>query len=129
MKPRGGRDAGSITLFALIFALALLLVVGLVVDGGGRLHALQRADSIAREAARVAGEELTVDADNGTMAVNQEPARAAGLAYLAAAGCAGGSVVIAGLVVTATCPYTYEAVFLPVSATVTGVGSAEPFRV
>ena len=47
MSRIGGRrddDRGAIALFVVVFTLALLAAVGLVVDGGGKVRALQRAD-------------------------------------------------------------------------------------
>jgi len=47
-------DEGSVTVPAAVLAAALLLVLALVVDGGARLRATSRADSLAAEAARAA---------------------------------------------------------------------------
>mgnify|MGYP002683303277 FL=1 len=48
-------ERGSITLWAVIITSAVLVVMGLVVDGAGQMRATQRADQVAREAARAAG--------------------------------------------------------------------------
>ena len=50
--PFEGDQAGSVTLFGVVAGLALLVLVGLVVDGGAKVRAVQRADAIAAEAAR-----------------------------------------------------------------------------
>ena len=49
-------DRGSIVLWTVIIAFGLLLCLGLVVDGGGKLHAKQQAQLVAEEAARAAGQ-------------------------------------------------------------------------
>jgi Flp pilus assembly protein TadG len=73
-----------ITVFATLAALALLLMVGLVVDGAGRLRAAGRADRVAGEAARAAVE--AVDTRGQTLMVDRPAAVRAARAYLAAAG-------------------------------------------
>ena len=40
-------DEGSMTLFVVVIAVGLLIAAGLVVDGGGKVRALQRADAVA----------------------------------------------------------------------------------
>lgn len=57
---RRGRDCerGSITLFALIAAVGLLVAVGLAADGGTKIRASQQADGYAEEAARTAGQAI-----------------------------------------------------------------------
>ena len=63
-------DQGSIVLWAVIGAFALLLALGLVVDGGGKLHAKQQAQLVAEEAARAAGQAvITPLAARGTAVV------------------------------------------------------------
>jgi hypothetical protein len=49
-------DHGKVAVFFAILMPAFLIMTGLVVDGGGRVRALQRADNIAMEAARAAGQ-------------------------------------------------------------------------
>lgn len=53
-------EAGSVTVFVAISMLGLLLLIGLVADGGAKLRATQRADSVAAEAARAGGQALDV---------------------------------------------------------------------
>ena len=99
-------EAGMITVFTSLAAVALLLMVGLVVDGGGRMRAVGRADRIAAEAARAAVE--AADTRSGPAVTLDRPAAiAAASAYLRAAGAAG--------TVTVTGPRTVR-----VTATVTG---------
>jgi Flp pilus assembly protein TadG len=100
-----GREAGMITVFTCLAAVALLLMVGLVVDGGGRMRAVGRADRVAAEAARAAVE--AADTRGPTLTLDRPAALAAATAYLHTAG-ADGTVVITG-------PRTVR-----VTATVTG---------
>lgn len=51
-------DRGSASAFLAVAVLALLLMAGLVVDGGGKVRALQRADRLAGEAGRAAGQQV-----------------------------------------------------------------------
>lgn len=52
-RPPSGQD-GSVSLMLVVAVLALLIAVGLVVDGGQKLRSTQRADDAAAEAARAA---------------------------------------------------------------------------
>ncbi|HEY3547383.1 MAG TPA: pilus assembly protein [Propionicimonas sp.] len=55
---RADPDQGSVTVFFAISVLGLLLLLGLVADGGAKLRATQRATATAAEAARVGGQAL-----------------------------------------------------------------------
>lgn len=87
----GDAQAGSVTVFVAISALGLLVLVGLVADGGAKLRATQRADATAAEAARAGGQALDLasavagDADR----VDRSVAISAAQDYLDAAGVAG----------------------------------------
>lgn len=87
------RDGGMVTVFTALAALALLLMVGLVVDGAGRMRALGRADRVAAEAARAGVE--AVDTRGRTLVLDRPAARAAASSYLRAAGVAG-TVTVTG---------------------------------
>ncbi|HKE63645.1 MAG TPA: pilus assembly protein TadG-related protein [Micromonosporaceae bacterium] len=107
----GRRDEGAYTLFVLIFVFALFLMVGLSVDGGGRLAAQARADDIAAEAARAAGQAIDLpQAISGTAdVVDPAAAQAAAQAYLADAGANGtADVVNGGHAVRVTVHLTYR---------------------
>lgn len=86
-----GDDRGSITLFAAVITLALLVVAGLVIDGGDRLAAVRQATGIAQEAARAGADQLNLTAlrATGAVEVNLAAAVTATDAYLAAAGYTG----------------------------------------
>lgn len=51
-------DRGKATVFVVIMAQAWVFMFGMVVVGGGRMRAYQRADNIAAEAARSAGQAI-----------------------------------------------------------------------
>lgn len=122
MRTRQRRERGSSTLFVAVVALALFLIVGLVVDGGGRIKATQEADQIAREAARQAGQALiATDAMQGGRAdLDAGKAKAAALAYIRAAG-ATGSATSAGSEVVVTVHTTYTPMFL----SLIGIGTTQ----
>src|SRR4051812_39900627 len=85
------RDDGKITLLVLVFMVAILAVIGLSVDGGARIRALQRANNIAADAARTAGQAIdaTQAIPRGAKGVDPGAAVDAASAYLAAAGVTG----------------------------------------
>lgn len=84
-------DRGSYTLWTVIIFFGLLIVLGLVVDGGGKLAAKQRAQIVAEEAARAAGQQiLTPIASRGTGAyTNPITAQIAAQQYLTSSGVQG----------------------------------------
>ena len=53
-------DRGAVTVFVAIVAVGLMALAGLVVDGGAKVRAVQRADRVAAEAARAAGQAVDV---------------------------------------------------------------------
>ena len=124
---------GNVLLFALIMVFALMLSVGFVVDGGGRIAALQRADSIAREAARFAGQAMTPAALRGTSTkVDPAAGRVAAQRYLAAADVTG-TVSVRGTTVHVEVRIPYEPKFLSIigihTVTMTGEAVSEPANV
>ncbi len=130
---RTGDERGSLSLFAVVIAVALLIVVGLVVDGGGKIAALQRADGAAREAARAAGQAIDVPAavHGERPAVDAQAAAQAARDYLVAARVQG-SVSVSGTVITVTTQADYRPVFLSLiglgDQSVTGRAEARPAR-
>lgn len=125
-------DEGRIALFVVIMAFVVLVVIGLAVDGGGKVRALQRADNIAAEAARAAAQAIDLDqaATGGRKEVDPDRAVAAARQYLAAAGVSG-TVTLSGdrQHVTVTVTAQYDPVILDLigygQLTVTGHGSAQ----
>lgn len=86
-RPHAG-DEGSATLFFAVAVVALLILAGLVADGGAKVQALQRADAVAAEAARAGGQaiDLPTAIVGDPVAVDVRSAVAAAQSYLAAAG-------------------------------------------
>ncbi|KAA9159435.1 hypothetical protein FPZ12_020235 [Amycolatopsis acidicola] len=78
------RDAGSVTIMIAVLVPALLLVLGLIVDGSARLRAIARADALAAEAARAAS--TAVDTRSSTVGVDTASAARTAADYLARAG-------------------------------------------
>lgn len=79
------------TIFFAITVVGVLVLVGLIVDGGSKLRATQRVDEVAAEAARSAGQVIdlpTAVAGDGAR-VDVAGAVAAANAYLSAADVAG----------------------------------------
>ena len=91
-------ERGSVTVFVSIAAVGLLAMIGLIVDGGTKVRALQQADRVAAEAARAAGQAIDVPAaivgDQPT--VQPAAAAAAAAAFLDSAGVNGSVSVLDG---------------------------------
>ena len=109
----GGCDDGSATVFLSITVLGLLVLIGLVVDGGAKIRGIQRADALAADAARVAGQRIDVpDAITGNdPTLDTRAAAAAARAYLTARGVTG-TVTTTGTTVTVTVTDSTPTVFL-----------------
>lgn len=77
-------ERGSVTVFLVGVLLALIVMAGLVFDGGGIIAAHREADAEAEGAARAAAEQLTNDSlHSGTPTIDPTRADQAVLAYLA----------------------------------------------
>jgi hypothetical protein len=118
-KHRPPRDEGRIALLVTVLTLAVLAMIGLSVDGGGKLRALQRADRLATEAARAAGQAIATPQAirGGEKVVDPVAATQAAQSYLAAAAAADdvtGSVTVSNdrKQVTVAVTITYTTVFL-----------------
>lgn len=126
------RDEGGIAVYTAIVSIVLLGIIGLVLDGGGKLRATERADALAMEAARAAGQALDpAGAVTGTdYRVASQAAQAAAHAYLSKAGVSGTvSISPDRTTITVAVHETYSTKFLPVigvgSLPVTGHGTAK----
>ncbi|MGW6564947.1 TadE/TadG family type IV pilus assembly protein [Streptomyces sp. NPDC054975] len=124
------RDRGSMSLYFALSTLAILMVMGLLVDGGGALNAANRATSLAQEAARAAGQQLDpAQAIEGT-AITIDPDAAVGAAqdYLADAGVQGNvTVTDGGQTITVAVTDTYNTFFAQFvgKGTITVTGTAK----
>lgn len=116
-KSRG--EDGSVSLLLVVAVLAMLIAVGLVVDGGQKLRSTQRADDAAAEAARAAV--LSVQPGSTVRGqrsqIDTAAAVRAGQDYLAAAGVAGTVSVSNGQVQVST-----STSFTPAFLSLTGLG-------
>jgi hypothetical protein len=88
-------DRGRVSVFLAIALAGVLILIGMVADGGARLRALQRADNVAAEAARAAGQGIdgSVAIPGGEKRLDPELAARAAQEYLAAAGVPGTATV------------------------------------
>ena len=124
------RDAGSVTVFVAVTMLGLLVLCGLVVDGGAKLRATQQADRIAAEAARAAGQAVDPAAlVAGDVTIDRAAALESAEGYLAAEGVTGnvalspdGTAIDVDVVVTA--PSVFLGLVGIESFSVTGPGRA-----
>lgn len=57
-RPEG--DRGTVAMFTTIFAVFVIALAGLLVDGGLTIHARQRAADIAEQAARAAADDIDI---------------------------------------------------------------------
>lgn len=126
-----GSDTGSVTVFMAITVVGLLVLIGLVVDGGVKIRAAQRADAVAAEAARAAGQAVALPGVVGhqDVAVDRQGAVGAAYAHLAAAGETGNVAIgpdgtTIEVTVTTSSPTAFLALIGITDLTVTGQGEA-----
>lgn len=95
LRPRSSApEAGSLTAFVVVSAVAIFLVMGLVVDAGRAFSARSSALEEAEQAARAGAGQLSVDAvRSGQFAIDPAQAVLAAEAYLAAISQPGFAVV------------------------------------
>lgn len=110
-------ERGSITAWAAISAVAMILVAGLVVDLGGQIRAEQRAHAVAAEAARVAGQQLQGSAAvrGDRAAVDVARGAAAARSYLEGADVEGNVSITGGDTITVSTSTTYTTQFLGIA--------------
>jgi len=103
MTRRATGDRGSMTAFVAVTAVALVMLAGMVYDGGQVVSATARARSDAAKAARAGAQEIDLTALRSTGETALDPARAeeSALAYLDEAG-ATGTVTVDGPKITVT---------------------------
>jgi Flp pilus assembly protein TadG len=136
MMRRLRRDRGSVTIWLALASFAMIVLVGLAVDLSGQVYASQHAQDVARQAARVAGQQVDVShAVHGTTAqADTAQAVAAARAYLASAGVEG-SVTVSdgGTSVRVMTTARYETKFLSIigiqTLQVSGSSDAQIVRV
>ncbi|THA53272.1 hypothetical protein E6R62_18880 [Streptomyces sp. A1136] len=108
-----GGDRGSLSPFYALSAVGIIMIMGLLVDGGGALNATNKATGLAQEAARAAGQQLNVPAAvQGTeITVDPDAAVAAAQDYLATQNVSGTVTVTDGGQVEVTVHSTYNTYF------------------
>ncbi|MFI5831991.1 pilus assembly protein TadG-related protein [Streptomyces sp. NPDC051578] len=115
-------DEGGIAIYTAIVTVALLGIIGLAIDGGGKLRATERADAVAMEAARAAGQAIdpATAITGGQVRADPAAAQAAAQAYLTRAGTQGTTALSGdGTRLTVTVHDTYNTKFLAIA----GIGS------
>jgi Flp pilus assembly protein TadG len=65
-RARGRGERGSVTVFTAVFAVAVLFLLALILDGGSALNAKQRAMDIAGQAARAAADTIDLQVLRGS---------------------------------------------------------------
>ena len=125
----GDAESGMVTAFVVIFTLALVLMAGLVLDGGLALAAKVQAIDDAQAAARAGAQAIDIPTYRASGQITLDPAQAAADAerYLAAAGHTG-TVSVNGEQVTVTVTITQATQILDLAGidhlTETGTGTA-----
>jgi hypothetical protein len=124
-RPPRDEQGLSITPFVSVIFAALIMTVGLVVDGGQKVAAASRAETAAAGASRAAGNAAATQ-ELGA----RNPVAAATLAartYLAGQPGVTGSVTVSGGIVAVRTTATEPTIFLTMVGidTVTGTGSAQ----
>lgn len=122
-------DRGSISIWFATASFAMVILVGLVVDVGGKVQTQQHARAVAAQAARAGAQELDASSVKGRgLAIDVAAAHAAANAYLQAVGVDGTVTVTEGTVLTVRTTDTYKTKFLGIiglgNMAVTGEGSA-----
>ena len=94
-------EAGAVAVMVAVLGVSLLLVVGLVFEGGVAIAAKRQAMNVAEQAARAGAEQLDINAVREGTGFRVDPGLAAQAAsdYLAGAG-SSGSVSVSGDTVT-----------------------------
>lgn len=105
-------QTGSITLIFAVVVVALIAMAGLIIDGRRQLTAQQRADAVAAEAARAAGQEIDGSVLTGSPGLDRARALAAARYHLAAAGLSG-TVTVDGAAIVVRVDATEPAALLP----------------
>lgn len=108
-------DTGSILILLPILAVGLFMMLGVIIDGAGRVKALQRAHTVAAQAARQAGQQIDGGALqlDGETRVNEARSKAAARAFLRQSGMNGTVEINAGRTkVTVNATERYRPVFL-----------------
>ena len=92
LRLNSGADRGSVSLWMAVMAAAVLVTLVLIVDGGAKIRAGNRADIAASEAARAAV--IAAGPRPGSSGAQARLAVGAATSYLAKAGVQGSAVIL-----------------------------------
>jgi Flp pilus assembly protein TadG len=107
-------ERGSITPFFVVFVPALVLIVGLVVDGAGKIQANENAQAIASGASRAAANAVAAQVvSNGGISLDNNRARTAATDYIEASGMTG-TVNVVGNRITVSVETSYSTKFVSI---------------
>jgi Flp pilus assembly protein TadG len=126
-------ERGSITVWLALSTFVMIVLVGLAVDLGGRVHTHQRAHDLAAQAARAGGSEVEGGSaiEGRELTISPIAARAAAQRYLDAADVTGTVAITNGITITVTVRTSYEPRFLgflDIDRDVTGTATARLTR-
>lgn len=125
-------ERGSVSLWMLTATLVMIVLTGLAVDLGGQVHAKQRAQDIAAQAARAGGQQVQAAPaiEGRDLTVDAAAARSAAQGYLTGAGVQGTVTVTGGDTITVHVSDHYSPTFLGFlgDLKVTGHASARIIR-
>jgi Flp pilus assembly protein TadG len=128
---RSPDDSGQVTVFLVGIMAALLLLAGLVIDGGNVLAARRVAIDNAEAAARAGAQAISISSyrSSGKVVLDASAAEAAAESFLRSLG-EQGSVAVSGDTVTVTVHLRQRLAILSIvgvsALTVTGTGTAVP---
>ena len=126
-------ERGAISVWFATASLVMIILVGMTVDVGGKVHAQQQARSAAAQAARTGAQEVGPTAIRGEeLRVDINAAKSAAQGYLKSAGVQGSVTVVNGDTLIVRTTDTYDSKFLGIvgldSMRVTGEASARLIR-
>lgn len=106
-------ERGSISVWMIASAVALIGIAGIATDLTGQVHTKQHAQDVAAQAARVGAEQVSGDVVSGDAAtVNFASARYVAQRYLQAAGLTGSVNIVNGTTIEVKTAETYDTTFL-----------------
>jgi hypothetical protein len=129
LRTQAAEESGMVTAFVVVFTVALILMAGLVLDGGLTLAAKVQAIDDAQAAARAGAQAIDLSTFRTTGQITLDPAQATADAddYLSTAGHTG-TVTVNGDQVTVTVSLSQPMQILDIAGikqlTVTGTGTA-----
>lgn len=109
-------ERGSVTIWIVTAGFVMIVLVGMAVDLGGQVYAQQHARDVARQAARVGGQQLLAPPAIRGEAAIADTSRAvqAARAYLAAGDVVGNAEVTGGDTIEVTTSAVYTTKFLSI---------------